>query len=200
MILSISLIDNKEVFVLSQISEINFSEAVGKHCINSRYSSQFANKNRFFTRYSDFLDIFFVPLRQNRHLDSSMKNIDSRLIVFFFVFLRFFPIKAQVLSEKDFQVLNVNDGLSDNDIHSVAKDTEGFMWFGTGGGLNRYDGRTFKIFRISESSYRRIDKVVSLNRDYLLIRSEQNLFLFNKKYERFLPVCDSVKQATYYVL
>ena len=123
-----------------------------------------------------------------------MKNIDSKLIVFFFVFLRFFSIKAQVLSEKDFQVLNVNDGLSDNDIHSVAKDTEGFMWFGTGGGLNRYDGRTFKIFRISESSYRRIDKVVSLNRDYLLIRSEQNLFLFNKKYERFLPVCDSVSK------
>ena len=123
-----------------------------------------------------------------------MKNIDSRLIVFFFVFLRFFPIKAQVLSEKDFQVLNVNDGLSDNDIHSVAKDTEGFMWFGTGGGLNRYDGRTFKIFRISESSYLRIDKVVSLNRDYLLIRSEQNLFLFNKKYELFLPVCDSVSK------
>ena len=39
--------------------------------------------------------------------------------------------------------MNMNDGLSDNDIHSVAKDTEGFMWFGTGSGLNRYDGHTF---------------------------------------------------------
>lgn len=88
----------------------------------------------------------------------------------------------------------MNDGLSDNDIHSIAKDTEGFMWFGTGSGLDRYDGQTFKIFRMPGISYRRIDKVVSLDTDYLLLRSEQSLFLFDKKYERFFPVCDSVSK------
>lgn len=83
--------------------------------------------------------------------------------------------------------MNMNDGLSDNDIHSVAKDTEGFMWFGTGSGLNRYDGRTFKVFRMPGISYRRIDRVVSLDTDYLLLRSEQNLFLFDKNTNVFFP-------------
>lgn len=116
------------------------------------------------------------------------------LIVFFLCISSLLPVGAQTLSERDFQVLNMNDGLSDNDIHSVAKDTEGFMWFGTGSGLNRYDGHTFKVFRMPGIFYRRIDKVVSLDTDYLLLRSEQNLFLFDKKYERFLLVCDSVSK------
>lgn len=123
-----------------------------------------------------------------------MKNKFCLLIVFFLCISSLLPAGAQTLSEKDFQVLNMNDGLSDNDIHSVAKDTEGFMWFGTGSGLNRYDGHTFKVFRMPGISYRRIDRVVSLDTDYLLLRSEQNLFLFDKKYERFLPVCDSVSK------
>jgi len=123
-----------------------------------------------------------------------MKNKFCLLIVSFLCISSLLPAGAQTLSEKDFQVLNMNDGLSDNDIHSVAKDTEGFMWFGTGSGLNRYDGRTFKVFRMPGIFYRRIDRVVSLDTDYLLLRSEQNLFLFDKKYERFLPVCDSVSK------
>ena len=100
------------------------------------------------------------------------------------------PSEAQRLLEKDFQVLNMNDGIADNDIHSIEKDTEGFIWFGTSSGLSRYDGQDFKTFRIKGASHRTVGKVVSLNKDYLLVRSERTLFLFDKQLERFLSVWD----------
>lgn len=50
-----------------------------------------------------------------------MKNIYCLLIVSFLCIFSLLPAGAQTLSEKDFQVLNMNDGLSDNDIHSVAR-------------------------------------------------------------------------------
>lgn len=46
-----------------------------------------------------------------------------------------------------FSHVDVNDGLSDNQIKSFLKDSRGFMWFGTVSGLNRYDGYSIKVYR-----------------------------------------------------
>ncbi|WP_289054867.1 hybrid sensor histidine kinase/response regulator transcription factor [Carboxylicivirga marina] len=43
--------------------------------------------------------------------------------------------------------LSVEDGLSHNEVTSIVQDQYGFMWFGTRGGLNRYDGYEFKHFK-----------------------------------------------------
>jgi signal transduction histidine kinase/ligand-binding sensor domain-containing protein/DNA-binding response OmpR family regulator len=46
-----------------------------------------------------------------------------------------------------FSRLDVNDGLSHNMINDFLRDRQGFMWFATLSGLNRFDGYTFKVFR-----------------------------------------------------
>src|ERR1700733_11827596 len=47
-----------------------------------------------------------------------------------------------------FSHLSVADGLSDGDVRAITQDKQGFMWFGTWlGGVNRYDGYTFKVYR-----------------------------------------------------
>lgn len=46
-----------------------------------------------------------------------------------------------------FKHLEVKDGLSNNQVNAIYKDSRGFMWFGTASGLNRYDGYEFKIYR-----------------------------------------------------
>ena len=42
--------------------------------------------------------------------------------------------------------IGIEHGLSNNAVTSIYQDHNGFMWFGTYDGLNRYDGYTFKIF------------------------------------------------------
>ncbi len=51
---------------------------------------------------------------------------------------------------KDFiiskEFLSVQDGLASRDVFCVIQDKNGFIWFGTKYGLNRYDGTIFKLF------------------------------------------------------
>jgi ligand-binding sensor domain-containing protein/signal transduction histidine kinase len=46
-----------------------------------------------------------------------------------------------------FEHLNINQGLSQNNIMCILQDKRGFMWFGTRDGLNKYDGYKFTIYR-----------------------------------------------------
>ena len=66
-----------------------------------------------------------------------------------FLLLCFFSIARVSAQTNDylFARLDVADGLSNNHITSIFKDAKGFMWFGTGSGLNRYDGYQFLTFR-----------------------------------------------------
>ncbi|HMO66706.1 MAG TPA: two-component regulator propeller domain-containing protein, partial [Verrucomicrobiota bacterium] len=43
--------------------------------------------------------------------------------------------------------LGVDQGLSQNFITAMAQDRDGFLWFGTFSGLNRWDGYEFASFR-----------------------------------------------------
>ncbi|MGE5313816.1 MAG: two-component regulator propeller domain-containing protein [Acidobacteriota bacterium] len=43
--------------------------------------------------------------------------------------------------------LSVIQGLSQNSVWCILRDRQGFMWFGTDDGLNKYDGYRFQVFR-----------------------------------------------------
>lgn len=46
-----------------------------------------------------------------------------------------------------FSVLDVNNGLSHNQVKSFLKDSRGFLWIGTEAGLNRFDGYKLKLYK-----------------------------------------------------
>jgi signal transduction histidine kinase/ligand-binding sensor domain-containing protein/DNA-binding response OmpR family regulator len=46
-----------------------------------------------------------------------------------------------------FEHLDINSGLSQNNVLCILQDSKGFMWFGTRDGLNKYDGYTFTVYK-----------------------------------------------------
>ena len=46
-----------------------------------------------------------------------------------------------------FERLGLEDGLSQNAVLAMLQDRQGFLWFGTQDGLNRYDGYTFVVYK-----------------------------------------------------
>ncbi len=49
-------------------------------------------------------------------------------------------------SEYQIEQIKIENGLSQSTIFSILQDVEGFMWFGTGNGLNKYDGYSFTVY------------------------------------------------------
>ncbi|RVU00989.1 hybrid sensor histidine kinase/response regulator [Mucilaginibacter limnophilus] len=55
--------------------------------------------------------------------------------------------KFAIGQEYSFKHYKAENGLSYNTVFCSLQDSKGFMWFGTLDGLNRFDGKNFKIFR-----------------------------------------------------
>ena len=72
----------------------------------------------------------------------------SRYIFLFIIvsFLLFQKANAQRFNFS-FEQFTTDNGLSHESVINITKDPDGFLWVGTGNGLNRFDGISFKIFR-----------------------------------------------------
>ena len=46
-----------------------------------------------------------------------------------------------------FDLINTDQGLSNNNVHCIYQDRYGYMWFGTEDGLNKYDGYDITVFK-----------------------------------------------------
>ena len=68
-----------------------------------------------------------------------------------------------------FTHLDINNGLSHNQVNCIFKDRRGFMWFGTMSGLNRFDGYTFIVYRHNP------DDSSSINDSYINSIAEDHL-------------------------
>ena len=81
------------------------------------------------------------------------------------------------------RLVNTN-GLSNNQIECVFKDSRGFLWIGTNFGLNRYDGLHNKVYkRIKNDTTSLISNAIAgIQEDFtgnLWIRSGSNLSLIH---------------------
>lgn len=59
----------------------------------------------------------------------------------------FAPAAAGSPGPAGFEHISVAQGLSQGSVNCILQDLQGFMWFGTEDGLNRYDGYGFAVYR-----------------------------------------------------
>src|SRR5690554_1397017 len=72
-----------------------------------------------------------------------MKRFGLTIVAFFCVV---FFIQAQ-LDDMRFLSITTNDGLSQISVLQIVQDADGFLWFGTRNGLNRYNGYDFDVYK-----------------------------------------------------
>lgn len=114
--------------------------------------------------------------------------------ILFFVFLLQVALKAQSIGDTfhvKYESFSIKEGLSQGYVPSIFQDKQGFMWFATKDGLNRYDGYHVKVYRNNPTD------PFSLPENYVVEVIEDNLgnlwvgtnskgmCLFDRKTEKF---------------
>ena len=84
-----------------------------------------------------------------------------------YLFLLIFFSNTGYTQDNPVKFLDISDGLSNNSVTAIYQDNEGYMWFGTYDGLNRYDGYDFKVFRnrINDKNSLQFNTIYSIEGD-----------------------------------
>jgi signal transduction histidine kinase/ligand-binding sensor domain-containing protein/DNA-binding response OmpR family regulator len=115
----------------------------------------------------------------------------KRTSFFLHLIFSFATLTGIAQPEYSFKHLNINQGLSNNQISCIFRDSKGFMWFGTSSGLNRYDGNSFRIFTHSESDPSTIidNSIVDIQEDFqnnLWINTGAGYAIYRPENETFM--------------
>lgn len=78
-----------------------------------------------------------------------IQNLPYRFLLLIAISL--IPIYVKGQSQPIFQKISQTQGLSNGRVTGIVKDTTGFIWIATKNGLNRYDGKTFKVYNKQNS-------------------------------------------------
>ena len=77
-----------------------------------------------------------------------------------------------------YQYLGVEDGLSNRRVYYIQKDNVGYMWFLTHEGIDRYNGKEFKRYKLMDGD-KELNSLLNLN--WLYIDPEGTLWEIGKK-------------------
>ncbi len=100
----------------------------------------------------------------------------KKIICFITSFFLISGSKGDILSDR-FESVTPELGLADPVVYCFAQDQEGFLWIGTKGGLNRYDGYRFLSYTHQEGD----TGTLSHSRINCLSAEEENLYIGTDK-------------------
>lgn len=113
----------------------------------------------------------------------------KRRLTFFFLFILAIVAEASVIPDMRFRRLNTREGLSNSMVNCIYRDSQGYVWLGTGYGLNRYDGyriRTYFSYDKDTTTLRnnRVDEIQEAYGGRLWLKQGMNYTLYDPVTEK----------------
>ena len=110
------------------------------------------------------------------------------LLLFFTLFVVAF-VEATVIPDMKFRRLDTREGLSNSMVSCIFRDSQGYVWFGTGYGLNRYDGYRFRTYFSYEKDTttlrnNRVDEIQEAHGGRLWLKQGMNYSLYDPVTEK----------------
>ncbi len=105
--------------------------------------------------------------------------------VILFIWLEL-PVKGQL----QYEWLTTSNGLSQGYVYDILQDTEGFMWFATKDGLNKYDGYNFKVYTYdnynpNSISNNTINHLLEDSKGRLWVATDDGINIYDKNKDNF---------------
>jgi len=129
------------------------------------------------------------------------KSVSLKLLIFtlFIIVLNVLLVSKDDLQKQksyEFRSLSIENGLSQNTVISICQDKYGYIWFGTQYGLNKYNGKEFKVFRHSNKYS---SSLISSNVRRIIETSDGELWIGtnNGGLSRFIREDESFENFTY---
>lgn len=123
----------------------------------------------------------------------SYRSWFSRIVIMIWGLVQVvFAQSFNIPQEPSFDHIGVEDGLSQSIVSSIIKDQDGFMWFGTRDGLNRWDGYSFRVYRNSPFNEK---TVIGAGIDKLILDKKGRLWAASVQgYSRYNPATEDFQQ------
>ncbi len=129
---------NKILFKIRIIQQIPVKPSTQRR-IESRYKRKKENMQN--------LLLYYNSLYYNFKRVSQMKTFHLARGIGFLILLTIISDGYSQPSKLQFEHLTIQQGLSHNFVMKIMQDRKGYLWFGTGNGLNKYDGYGFKNYK-----------------------------------------------------
>ncbi len=102
-----------------------------------------------------------------------------------------------------FKNISTREGLSQRSVVTILQDNQGFIWFGTRYGLNKYDGISFKNYNYNSEdenslSHNWITKLVVDKEGRMWVGTKKGLNLYNPQGDNFIRIKRSNTLDKYY--
>lgn len=77
-----------------------------------------------------------------------------------------FLLLSLTVSSQTYKYIGIEEGLSNQKIYKIQKDARGYMWFLTHVGIDQYNGKEIKHYKLREGN-RELDPLLNINWTFL---------------------------------